>query len=144
MTWIEQSASPYSTETVWTAGLAGTGLASHGRSLTVGHDADWAPEYLLLLAAESCFMSTLLALARQARVEVLGYVSKGQLQMRSENGEAPSILLTPCIVVASENDAACVGRLANAVTREAVVARLLGERLHVSLDVRVVPGGSSR
>jgi len=144
MTWIEPSASPYSTETVWNAGLAGTGVASHGRSLTVGHDADWAPEYLLLLAAESCFMSTLLALARQARIDVLGYVSKGQLQTRSDNGEAPSILLTPCVVVATERDAECIGRLAAAVTREAVVARVLGERLQVTLDVRVVPGGPSR
>jgi organic hydroperoxide reductase OsmC/OhrA len=140
----ERAMSPYSTETVWNAGMSGTGVASHGRSLTVGYDGEWAPEYLVLLAAESSFMTTLLALARNAGVEVLGYVSNGHLHAKTEKGEGPSIALTPCVVVASAADAACIGRLADNVTRESIVARLFGERLRVTLDVRAIPDGKSR
>jgi hypothetical protein len=140
----ERAMSQYSTEVVWNAGLAGTGVASHGRSLIVGYDGEWAPEYLALLAAESSFMTTLLALAREAGVEVLGYVSTGHLRAKAVNGEAPSIALTPCVVVASAADAACIGRLAHNVTRESIVAKLFGERLRFTLDVRAIPGGESR
>jgi organic hydroperoxide reductase OsmC/OhrA len=144
MTWIERATTAYSTETVWNAGLAGTSVAGDGRSLTVGHDGEWAPEYLLLLAAESCFMTTLLGLARGAGIDVLGYVSKGQLQANPDHTETPAIAVTPCVVVASENDAARITRLATNVARESIVARLLGERLRVTLDVRAVAAGESR
>lgn len=142
MAWIERAVSAYSTETVWNAGLAGTSVAADGRSLTVGKDGEWAPESLLLLAAESSFMSTLLALARDAGIDVLGYVSKGHLDASTRQGEPPAIAVMPCVVVASERDGARISRLAGSVTRESVVARLLGERLRVTLDVRVVPGQS--
>lgn len=143
MPWTERAISPYSTETVWNAGLSGTAVASDGRSLTVGQEGAWAPEYLLLLAAESCFMTTLLGLARNADIEVLGYVSKGRLQAR-DPGEHPAIALMPCVVVGSEDDVSRVLHLANNVTRESIVARLLGERLRVTLDVRALPIGESK
>lgn len=143
MTWIERSTSPYSTETVWNTGLAGTGVADDGRSLTVGREGAWAPEYLLLLAAESCFMSTLLALARESGIDVLGYVSKGHLQGRAGVVDDASVVLTPCVVVASRDDAEKIGRLASHVKQKSIVASLLGERLRIALDVRAVPGGAS-
>jgi organic hydroperoxide reductase OsmC/OhrA len=144
MTWIETATSLYSTETVWNAGLAGTSIANHGKSLTVGRDGDWSPEHLLLLAAESCVMSTLLALAGDAGIDILGYVSKGQLHGRSDNDEKPAIVLMPCVVVGSDEDAARVSRLVSTVARHSIVAKALGERLGIMLDVRVVPAGKSR
>ena len=144
MAWIETATSLYSTETVWNAGLAGTSLSSHGKSLTVGREGEWSPEHLLLVAAESCVMSTLLALARDAGIDVLGYVSKGQLHGRSDNDESPAIVLMPCVVVGSDEDAARVRRLVSTVTRHSIVAKALGERLSIALDVRVVPAGESR
>jgi organic hydroperoxide reductase OsmC/OhrA len=143
MVWSESATLPYSTETVWNAGLEGTSVANDGRSLTVGRDGEWAPEYLLLLAAESCFMSTLLALARQAGLDVLGYVSKGHLATVPPHPDAPIVALTPCVVVASDDDVERIAKLAAQVTRTSVVARLLGDRLRVNLDVRAV-GSASR
>jgi|KBSMisStaDraftv2_1062788.scaffolds.fasta_scaffold435184_2 organic hydroperoxide reductase OsmC/OhrA len=143
MTWPGRALSPYSTETVWNTGLSGTAVASDGRTLTVGQEGAWAPEYLLLLAAESCFMTTLLGLARDAHVQVLGYVSKGRLQAR-DVGESPAVVLMPCVVVASEDDVSHIMRLSNNVTRESIVARLLGDRLRVTLDVRALPLDETR
>jgi hypothetical protein len=138
MTWIDRS-TPYSTETVWNAGLAGTAIAGKGHSLKVGNDGDWVPEHLLLLAAESSYMSTLLALARESGLEILGYVSKSRLDMNARSGEPPTLMLMPCVVVRSDGDAQWVVRLAAHVTERSGVASLLADRLRVTLDVRVVP-----
>lgn len=134
--------SPYTTETVWNAGLAGTGAAGEGRSLTTGHEGDWTPEHLVLLAAESCFMSTLLALATESGIDVLGYVSSGHLHVPVDPMQPPALTLAPCVVVASADHATRVATLAADALRESVVARLLGNRLQVTLDVRAIPAAA--
>jgi organic hydroperoxide reductase OsmC/OhrA len=130
--------SPFVTETVWNAGLAGTGVAADDRSLTVGHDGEWVPEHLLLLAAESCFMSTLLAIASADGVTVLGYVSSGHLTIPTQGG-TPSVSLAPCVVVASADDERRIAQCARQAEQASVVARLLGDRLQITLDVRRLP-----
>ena len=132
------SAAPFKTETVWNVGLAGTGMAGEGQSLLVGHEGDWAPEHLLLLAAESCFMSTLLRLAAASGIELLGYVSNGQLQV-SDDAQVPVVLLSPCVVVASTADVEQIARLGEQARRESVIALTLGDHLNVSLDIRLIP-----
>jgi len=128
---------PFSSETVWDTGLSATGSAG-GRSLTAGFEGDWAPEHLLLLAAESCFMSTFLSLAYVSGLEVLGYVSNARLEPGTRAGGLPFISLAPCIVVASEADASNARDLLNATIRDSVVARMLGARLSVAADIRLV------
>lgn len=128
---------PFSSETVWNAGLAATGTAG-GRAITVGFEGDWAPEHLLLLSAESCFMSTFLSLAYAAGLEVLGYVSNARLEHGPGAASQPSVSLAPCIVVGSSMDATIARELVSAATRDSVVARLIGGRLRVVPDVRVI------
>ncbi|MBZ5556246.1 MAG: OsmC family protein [Acidobacteriia bacterium] len=134
---------PFTTETVWNSGLVGTGVSGDGRSLTVGHEGEWSPEHLLLLAAESCFMSTLLSLARAEGIEVLGYVSSGQLHVPDDPHAALTVLLTPCIVVLADGDTERIRALARQAREESVVARTLGPGLTVALDVRAVPADPS-
>lgn len=129
----------YTTEIVWNAGLAGTGVSSEGRALSVGRGGDWSPEDLIVLAAESCFMGTLLALAVEASVEILGYVSAGHLDVSADSPLPPAITLLPCVVVGSDADALRIHHLAAVARHESVVARALGDRLHLTLDVRSVP-----
>lgn len=132
------AAFPFSSEMVWNTGLAATGTAG-GRSLSAGFDGDWAPEHLLLLAVESCFMSTFLSLAYVSRLDVLGYVSNARLEHSGpHHPTAPSISLAPCIVVGTTEDAGQARELATEAARESVVARLLGTRLRIAPDVRVV------
>lgn len=136
------STEPFKTETVWNTGLAGTGVAGEGQSLTVGHEGDWMPEHLLLLAAESCFMSTLLTLAVDAGIEVLGYVSKGSLHVPEDPGQA-SLVLSPCAVVATPHDAKRLTALGRQARHESIVARMLGDRFRLELDVRTLPSEAS-
>jgi organic hydroperoxide reductase OsmC/OhrA len=139
---ISASTVPFETETVWNAGLAGTGAAVGGLNLTVGHDGDWAPEHLLLLATESCFMSTFLSLAANEGIEVLGYVSNGQLQMH-ESRSTPTVVLVPCAVVASRHDAVRLAEVARQAEQESVTAQLLGSHLHVTMDIQTIPSEAS-
>ncbi|MGC4084282.1 MAG: hypothetical protein QM736_19775 [Vicinamibacterales bacterium] len=132
---------PFSSETVWNTGLAATGNAG-GRSLSVGFEGDWAPEHLLLLAVESCFMSTFLSLAYVAGLEVLGYVSNARIEHAAHQAALPSISLAPCIVVGSPVDVTIARELAGASVRESAVARVLGPRLRVVPDVRLVSARS--
>lgn len=128
---------PFSSETVWSAGLGATGTAG-GRAISVGFEGDWAPEHLLLLAAESCFMSTFLSLAYASGLEVLGFVSNARLEHGPGASAQPSVSLAPCIVVGSAMDATIARELVSAATRESAVARLIGGRLRVVPDVRVI------
>lgn len=95
--------SPFSTETVWNAGLSGTGSCDEGQSLTIGHEAEWCPQHLLLFQSH------------------------------------PTLSLTPCIVVATDDEARRVRRLVRQAVEKSTVARLLGDRLTVAADVRAVP-----
>ena len=126
---------PFSSETVWNTGLSATGSAG-GRTLSVGFEGDWAPEHLLLLSVESCYMSTFLSLAYAAGLEVLGYVSNARLE-HGVHG-APAISLAPCIVVGTPMHATLARETADAALRESVIGRLVGTRLHVAPDIRLV------
>lgn len=137
MTERAHPATPYATETVWDGGLSGTGLSADGQALAVGHEGGWAPEQLMLLGAEGSFMDAFLASAREANLQVLGYVSSGHLELVDGRHEGPRIVLRPCVVVASVDDARRAVRMSTAAIRQSVVARLLGDRLRVSLDVQL-------
>ena len=128
---------PFSSETVWNTGLNGTGTAG-GRAVAVGFDGDWAPEHLLLLALESCYMSTFLSLAYVQGLDILGYVSNARLEHGAHQSASPAVSLAPCIVVGTPMDATIARELAGATVRESVVARLLGSRLRVTPDIRLV------
>jgi organic hydroperoxide reductase OsmC/OhrA len=132
---------PFSSELVWNAGLSATGSAG-GRSLTAGFEGDWAPEHLLLLAVESCFMSTFLSLAYAAGLDVLGYVSSARLEQPPHQTAAPVVSLTPCIVVGSATDATFAREFAGEAGRESIVSRLLGPKLRINPDIRIVAARS--
>jgi len=136
------AAFPFSSETAWNSGLSATGCAG-GRTLSAGFEADWAPEHLLLLAIESCYMSTFLSLAYASGLDVLGYVSNARLEHSGRHqAGAPSVSLAPCIVVASATAASVARDLSLEAARESVVARVMGTRLQVAADVRIVPDRS--
>lgn len=137
----EMSAARYRrfvTELVWHGGESGTGLTEHGASMSCGCPAEWVPEHLLCLAADSSFMTTLLRLASEAGLEVLGYVSRARLEAPADAGQPPQVTLSPCIVVGSDEAARVIERLCNEAVRESLVSRVLHGRIHVSADVKVV------
>jgi organic hydroperoxide reductase OsmC/OhrA len=128
------------TETVWDGGSSGTGVCADGHELSFGRgEGGWTPEQLLLLGAESSLMEAVLTAARNAGVDVLGYISTGHLDVPDESGAAPRLKLHPCVVVASVDDAQRAALLSTAVAEASLVGRLLGAHLQVGIDVRLEP-----
>jgi len=135
-----RQAAPCATETIWDGGVSGTGVCGEGHELPVGRGTGgWSPEQLLLLGAESSLMESILAAAREADIEVLGYVSSAHLDVPDERGAAPRLTLKPCIVVASVDDRQRARLMSATVARTSLAGRLLGNRLHVGLDIRLEP-----
>jgi hypothetical protein len=122
---------------VWSGGASGIGQSHEGRRLRVGHArGNWTPEQLLLLGAESSLMESFIAAAEHADLGVLGYVSSGHLVVPDDPGAPPRLLLKPCVVVASADDADRALRLAQVVIRESIAGRLLGDHIQIGVDVR--------
>ena len=82
-------------------------------------------------------MESFLAAARDANVQVLGYVSSAHLELPDDSGDAPRLMLKPCVVVATIDDARRAALIASIVARKSVAGRLLGDRLHVGVDIRL-------
>jgi organic hydroperoxide reductase OsmC/OhrA len=130
----------YTTETVWDGGCSGTALCGDGQELRIGRgEGGWTPEQLLLLSAESSLMEAVLTAARNAGVDVLGYVSSGHLDIPDEPGARLRLTLKPCVVVASADDAQRDALLSTAVAEASLVGRLAGAQLQVGIDVRLEP-----
>ena len=133
-----QVASPYATEIIWDGGVSGTGQSGKGQELAVGYEGGaWSPEHLLLLGAECSLMESFLTAAREADLQVLGYVSSGHLDLPDDPALAPRLTLRPCVVVASLDDARRAAAMLTSVARESVAGRLLADHLHVGADIRM-------
>jgi len=128
------------TETVWDGGFSGTSVCGNGQELSVGRgEGGWTAEQLLLLGAESSVMEAVLTAARNAGVDVLGYVSSGHLDDPGEPDAGPRLTLKPCVVVASVDDAQRTALQSAAIAQASLVGRLLGTHLQVGIDVRLEP-----
>jgi len=125
------------TETVWDGGRSSTGVTGSGDVLTVGNGADRVPEQLLLLGVEGAFMESFLDAAREAELDVLGYVSSGHLDPADDLEPVARITLRPCVVVESADDAKRVERISKTAQQRCIVSRLLGDRLRVRVGVQL-------
>jgi hypothetical protein len=128
----------YVTETIWNGGDSGTAICGNGLELKIGAESEgWSPEHLLLLAAETSLMASVLAAARDSDLQVLGYVSSGHLEMTDDPATLPLLTVRPCLVVESSQHVDRAAVLLKAAAAESVIGRLLGERLRIGLDIRL-------
>ena len=125
-------------EVVWDANRTGTALNECGCAMSVGHPAEWTPEHLLTVAASSSLMSTFFELAARDALEVLGYVSTSRLEISDDPALAPSIVVTPCIVVASAADAELARAVLAEAARRAPVHRILTPHVTIEPDLQVL------
>ena len=123
------------TELIWEGGNTATAIGKQGQSLCIGDE--WRPDALFALAVESDLMQTFVSLLRDASVEVLGYVSAGELvDLEVEQ----HLFISVCVVV----ETAPLAALAEGAWQEACdvapLARVLGSRLHAKASVTHVSG----
>jgi organic hydroperoxide reductase OsmC/OhrA len=101
-----------------------------------GRDAWWSPEHLLLSSLSLCLMTTFEALARRARLTVLGYACRAEAVLdRSEGGLAFTGFGLHVEVEVSPGDEERTTTLLASAKKHCLVAKALA--LPVTLDVRV-------
>ena len=88
-------------ELVWDQRRMGTVTSPGGHELRIGDESEWTPTRLFSAALQSELMHAFLELAEDAGLEVLGYMSSGEVV--SSDGKV-RFELAPCIVVGSKSD----------------------------------------
>ena len=102
-----------------------------------GRDSWWSPEHLLLSALSLCLMTTFEALARKARLTVLGYACRAEATLdRVETGLAFTALGLRVHVEVAPADAERTPRLLDSAKKHCLVANALA--VPVTLEVAVV------
>jgi organic hydroperoxide reductase OsmC/OhrA len=102
-----------------------------------GRDSWWSPEHLLLSALGLCLLTTFEALARKARLTVLGYSSRAEATLdRTAAGLAFTALGLRVQVEVAPADAERTPRLLASAKKHCLVANALA--IPVTLDVAVV------
>lgn len=133
------STQPQKIQIVWDAGSECTAQAPSGQHLHVGTEGDWSPEMLLLAAAESSLMKEFVELARDRRLELLGYVSSAGITESSRPGRHVRLVVRPCVAIARESDRPLVHELLAKAHAASPVARALGRSLRLAPEVILLP-----
>lgn len=101
----------------------------------------WSPEQLLVLAASSCFLSTLLFFADRTGLTLTGYRAEAEGHLERSNGKGfqfAEIVLRPVIVVEKESDIELVRRLVERAERGCIVANSLMPPVRVEAQVETL------
>jgi len=102
-----------------------------------GRESWWSPEHLLLSALGLCLMTTFEALARKARLPVLGYACRAEATLdRTEKGLAFTAIGLRVEVTVAPADAERAPTLLASAKKHCLVANALA--VPVTLDVAVV------
>lgn len=126
-------------ELVWDASERGTARTSFG-TLDVGDPAGHDPRELFEAAIAGCMMQALLAAASAARIPILGYVSCAKLDERSTG--IPCVRLRGCVAGPETVSEAELSRVTDEARQASPLARLLGDRLEIEWDLRVLVGAA--
>jgi peroxiredoxin-like protein len=104
----------YNVEIEWTSERKGMAHANSLQDLEVatppefpkGHPGIWSPENLFVASANSCFMTTFLAIAENSKLAFTSFKSKGIGKLEKVDGKftISEIILTPSLVIPNEAD----------------------------------------
>ena len=122
-------------ELLWDAAARGTATTSLG-TVSVGDPTGHDPGELLETAVAGCMMHALLNAASAARIPILGYVSSARLEERPAG--APRIRFRGCVVGPAAVSERVLSRLADEARHASPIARVLGDRLDVTWDLRIL------
>jgi organic hydroperoxide reductase OsmC/OhrA len=106
-----------------------------------GTEGFWTPEHLLVLAANSCLMSTFLSLAEHNRLTLVGYRADAEGKLERIPGKGyrfAEIVIRPHVIVQSEGDLARAEQLLAKAEKYCLVANALSVPVRVVAEVEVV------
>jgi organic hydroperoxide reductase OsmC/OhrA len=111
----------YETEIEWTKDKDGQIQAPALPAVSVGappefkgREGQWTPEHLFVASINTCFMLTLLAIAKHSKLPLVSFSStaKGKLEKTSGAGyQTTEVILKPRVVIASGEDLGRIPRV---------------------------------
>lgn len=96
----------------------------------------WSPPHLLIAAAESCIILTMLHAAERMRLEIKGYSSKAEGLLTSEDGthmEVSEIIVRPKFELANEADRSRIPQLLKIAEEFCPVGRSLKTKVRIEM-----------
>ena len=107
----------------------------------------WSPETLFLAAANTCFLTTFVAIAEFSKLELVDVEISAEARLERVPGKGyrfGEVVLRPVVTLASEADREKALRLLKKTEKSCIVARSIQTPLRVEPTVRVSAPAASR
>lgn len=104
-----------------------------------GETGQWSPETLLLAAANTCFLTTFVAIAEFSKLELAGVEVSAEAHLERVPGQGyrfTEMVLRPVITLAHDADREKTARLLEKTEKSCIVARSLQTPLRVEATLR--------
>ncbi|PKL26228.1 MAG: osmotically inducible protein OsmC [Spirochaetae bacterium HGW-Spirochaetae-2] len=103
-----------------------------------GHPGIWSPEHLFVGSAEICLMTTFLSIAEKSKLVFLNYTSEatGTLEKTDAGMQFTRIVITPTVVVASDDDVERTVKILDKAERYCLISNSM--KTEVSIEPKVV------
>jgi organic hydroperoxide reductase OsmC/OhrA len=110
-----------------------------------GEPGYWTPEHLFVAAVESCLMTTFLAIAEKARLEVVSYRSSSLAKLESLDGGGlgfSRILIRPIVKLRNEEDREKARRVLEKAEKHCFVSNALSVPVHYDSSIVICEASS--
>ncbi|MBK9329205.1 MAG: OsmC family protein [Sphingobacteriales bacterium] len=102
-----------------------------------GMEGIWSPEHLLVAAANSCLMTTFLAIAENSRLEFVDFSSKavGKLEIVDGKYMISEITLTPTVIIRDESQKEKAERVLNKSEAACLISNSLKSKIIFNINI---------
>ncbi|MFN8236871.1 MAG: OsmC family protein [Chitinophagales bacterium] len=102
-----------------------------------GMEGIWSPEHLLVAAANSCLMTTFLAIAENSRLEFVDFSSKavGKLEIVDGKYMISEIALTPTVIIRDESQKEKAERVLNKSEAACLISNSLKSKILFNINI---------
>ncbi len=102
-----------------------------------GMEGIWSPEHLLVAAANSCLMTTFLAIAENSRLEFVDFSSKaiGKLEIVDGKYMISEITLTPTVIIRDESQKEKAERVLNKSEAACLISNSLKSKIIFNTNI---------
>lgn len=102
-----------------------------------GMEGIWSPEHLLVAAANSCLMTTFLAIAENSRLEFIDFSSKavGKLEVVDGKYMISEIALTPTLIIRDETQKEKAERVLNKSEAACLISNSLKSKIIFNINI---------
>ncbi len=102
-----------------------------------GMEGIWSPEHLLVAAANSCLMTTFLAIAENSKLEFVDFSSKavGKLEIVDGKYMISEIALTPTVIIRDESQKEKAERVLNKSEAACLISNSLKSKILFNINI---------